>query len=291
MNYRVVHTTRYDYGQLASVNHNQARLWPRTFPGQVCTACQIDVEPEPAERCEHADFFGNRVTYFSVRRPHRRMAVTATSDVHLDPEARPPAADMPWEEARGRLEAAADPEAIRTRLFVLGSPLCSPSAPLSAYGAPSFPPGRPLLAGVADLMQRIHGDYDYVPEHTTITTPLAQLLEDRRGVCQDFAHLAIGCLRALGLAARYVSGYLETVPPPGAARLRGADASHAWYSVYQPGAGWFDFDPTNATVPRDRHITAAWGRDYADVTPLKGVVFGSGAHQLTVTVDVERRQG
>lgn len=292
MNYRVVHTTRYDYGQLASVNYNEAWLTPRTFPGQVCTACRLDVEPETSERGEHDDFFGNRVTYFSVQRPHQRMIVTATSAVSVDPEARPaPSADPDWEDVHRRLQASADSPARHARLFVLGSPLCAPSPALADYGAVSFPAGTGLLAGAADLMHRVHTDFEYVPEYSTIATPLAQLLSDRRGVCQDFAHVAVGCLRSLGLAARYVSGYLETLPPPGREGLRGADAAHAWFSVWLPDVGWFDFDPTNDRVPLDQHIAVAWGRDYSDVTPLKGVVYGSGGHRMTVAVDVVRRPG
>lgn len=291
MNYRVVHTTRYDYGQVASVNYNEAWLTPRTAPGQVCTACQIAVEPEAAERSEHLDFFGNRVTYFSVQRPHRRMTVTATSEVQVDPAARPAPADVDWEEVCRALEAGADPPSRHARPFVLASPLCAPSPALADYAAVSFPAGTGLLAGAADLMHRVHTDFEYVPEYTTIATPLARLLSDRRGVCQDFAHVAVGCLRSLGLAARYVSGYLENLPPPGRERMRGADASHAWFAVGVPGVGWFDFDPTNDRIPDDQHIAVAWGRDYADVTPLKGIVYGSGGHRMTVAVDVERASG
>jgi len=159
---------------------------------------------------------------------------------------------------------------------------------LAEYARGSFPPGRPLDQAVNDLVGRIYTEFKYAPEFSTIATPLKEVLEHRRGVCQDFAHLAIGCLRAQGLAARYVSGYIETDPPVGKERLVGADASHAWFSVFQPGAGWLDFDPTNNQRPADRHITVAWGRDYADVTPLKGVAFGSGEHDLRVAVDVRR---
>jgi transglutaminase-like putative cysteine protease len=284
VSFRVTHTTRYDYGASASVNHNEVRLTPRTFPGQICTSHELRVTPESTEMTQHVDFFGNRVTYFSVQRPHSTMGVTAVSEVHLDPAARPVADDdLPWESVQQRLTE--DPAA---RPFVLGSPMCAPSPALADYAAVSFPPGAPLLAGATELMSRIHTDYEYVPEYTTIATPLSQLLSDRRGVCQDFAHVAIGALRSLGLAARYVSGYLETLPPPGREKLRGADASHAWFSVLLPGAGWFDFDPTNDQRPGDQHITVAWGRDYSDVTPLKGVVFGSGMHDMAVSVDVER---
>ena len=159
---------------------------------------------------------------------------------------------------------------------------------LHDYAEKSFAKGRPLLEAVEDLTTRLYTDFTYDPGFTTIATPLADVVKHRRGVCQDFAHLGIACLRALGLAARYVSGYIETDPPPDQEPLEGADASHAWFSVYLPQFGWIDFDPTNNQIPADRHITVAWGRDYADVTPLKGVVFGSGTHELSVSVDCKR---
>jgi transglutaminase-like putative cysteine protease len=174
------------------------------------------------------------------------------------------------------------------RQYVIDSPMIKTSAELGSYAQPSFLPNRPLVEVVRDLMQRIYKDFIYDPSFTTIATPLSEVLKYRRGVCQDFAHLAIACLRAHGIAARYVSGYVETRPEPGKPRIVGADASHAWFSVYIPGIGWLDFDPTNNTVPLDQHITLAWGRDYADVTPLKGIAFGGGQHTLSVSVDVLR---
>lgn len=285
MNFRVTHTTRYEYGGSATINYNEAWLTPRTFPGQICTAADVEIDPLPHDRSEHVDFFGNRVTYFSVQQPHERMSVTARSNVNLDPAQRSVPQDIPVEEARSRLQT---PRHAQARPFVLGSPMCAPSPALADYARISFPPGTGLLEGAADLMSRIHTDYEYVPQYTSIATPLQQLLSDRRGVCQDFAHVAIGCLRSLGLAARYVSGYIETVSPEGQPKLRGADASHAWFSVLLPDEGWADFDPTNDQQPSEQHITVAWGRDYADVTPLKGVVFGNGNTELSVSVDVER---
>ena len=182
-----------------------------------------------------------------------------------------------------------DPQVLEARQFRLESNFIEFGSGIMEYAAPSFAAGRPLLEAVHDLMQRIHRDFTYDPHFSNIATPLHQVLEHRRGVCQDFAHLAIACLRAQGLAARYVSGYLETLPPPGETKQIGADASHAWFGVYVPYQGWVDFDPTNDQIPADRHITLAWGRDYADVAPLKGVVFGGGqGHHLEVAVDVER---
>ena len=195
---------------------------------------------------------------------------------------------LAWEEARRQLHTDLDPDILEMRQYILNSPMIPAMPELYAYAEKSFAEGRPLLEAVEDLSTRLYTDFTYDPNFTTIATPLIDVIKHRRGVCQDFAHLGIGCLRALGLAARYVSGYIETNPPPDQKPLAGADASHAWFSVYLPQLGWIDFDPTNNQMPTDRHITVAWGRDYADVTPLKGVVFGSGTHELSVSVDCER---
>jgi len=216
--------------------------------------------------------------------------VVSTSEVEV--ATAPPDLSVPpsprWEEILAKL-AGTDPELpLDVRELALPSPMVQPSAALRAFAEPSFTPGRPILEAAADLSRRIHREFTYDQEFSTIATPLAEVLERRRGVCQDFAHLAIGCLRALGLPARYVSGYVETVKHPDEPRTVGADASHAWFSAYAPGFGWFDFDPTNDQIPPRQHITTAWGRDYADVTPLKGVLFGGGDHTLEVSVDVTR---
>ena len=290
MRYRIAHRTEYAYGKTASLCHNEARLLPRDLPHQRCLGSEVAIEPVPAAYREREDFFGNRVSYFAIQQPHDRLTVTVTSEVRV--EANPAqldfSSDLPWERVRERLRAGTDPAALEARTYVLDSPLVTAGAELADYAAPSFPPGRPLLAAVHDLMQRIHGEFTYDPDFTTVATPLAKVLAHRRGVCQDFAQLAIGCLRTMGLAARYDSGYIETDPPPGGARLTGADASHAWFSVYMPDGDWRGFDPTNNQVPMERHILTAWGRDFSDVTPLKGVIFGGGKHRLKVAVDVQR---
>ena len=193
---------------------------------------------------------------------------------------------LSWEKARDRLRNDRSADVIEATQFTLDSPMIKTDELLAEYAKGSFLPGRPLDEAVHDLMQRIYAEFKYDPEFSTIATPLTEVMKHRSGVCQDFAHLAIGCLRSRGLAARYVSGYIETAPPPGKERLIGADASHAWFSVFHPGFGWLDFDPTNNQLPTDRHITVAWGRDYADVTPLRGVAFGGGKHKLKVAVDV-----
>lgn len=287
MRYRVVHRTRYAYSQPVVLAHSEARLEPRPTPLQACGACTIDIDPLPAVRAAHDDAFGNRVLYFAQQEAHQSLTVTATSEVEVG--AAPPAPPSPaWEETVRRLREDGDAESRLARQFALDSPGAAATPELHAYAAPSLSPGRPLLEAVADLNRRIHRDFTFDPTSTTVATPLVEVLAQRQGVCQDFAHLAIACLRAHGLPARYVSGYLETEPPPGQARLQGADVSHAWFAVYLPGVGWVDFDPTNDLLPADRHVTTAWGRDYTDVTPLKGVIFGGGPHTLEVSVDMQR---
>lgn len=295
MKLSVVHQTRYTYGLPVVLCHNEARLLARAVAGQQCHRSELHIDPLPSQLVERSDSFGNRVVYFALEAPHDHLVITATSEIEiaeaqaqLDWEDSPP-----WDAVREWLWSAdshAWPSAARQEAmpFALDSDSVATSVALAEYAAPSLPPRRPLLAAVADLVGRIHHDFTFNPESTTITTPLAEVLAHRSGVCQDFAHLALGCLRSMGLAARYVSGYLETVPPPGQARLQGADRSHAWVAVYVPGSGWIDADPTTNQMPAHRHVTIAWGRDYGDVTPLKGVIFGGGTHTLEVAVDVVR---
>lgn len=291
MKYRIVHRTAYHYSTTVSLCHNLAHLRPRNLATQTCLGHRLDIDPLPMDFAEHTDFFGNHVSYFSIQQPHSNLTVTATSEIELNPGNGQLAleADSPWDRVRQRL-AQPDSDVLReNRQFVLDSPLVPTGHALADYASPSFPHGRPLLAAVRDLMSRVHQEFTYDPAFSTVSTPLTEVLSGRRGVCQDFAHLAIACLRSLGLAARYVSGYLETQPPPGKTKLQGADESHAWFSVYLPDVGWHDFDPTNNKVPLDQHVTTAWGRDYADVTPLKGVLFGGDpGHRPQVSVDVER---
>ena len=288
MNYRINHRTEYHYAELVDSGYNEARLLPRVVARQVATASALAIDPLPSDYRERLDYFGNRVASFSIDQPHQSLIVTATSEVTVEP--RSGRLDLfegeSWENSRGILMQSSDAEALMARDFVLDSPLVTAQAALADYAAGSFARGRSLLESVHDLMERIHREFRYDAEFTTLSTPLAQVLEHRRGVCQDFAHLAIGCIRSRGLAARYVSGYIETLPPPGKPRLVGADASHAWFSVFVPGTGWVDFDPTNNQVPETQHITVAWGRDYSDVTPLKGIIFGGGSMTMKVAVDV-----
>ena len=245
--------------RLAALCHNETHLRPRAVAHQRCLS-------------EREDFFGNPIASFSMQRSHSHLSVTATSEVEVGSPKRPgQVPHVPWEEAAEVLRHDLDPDRLEARQFLLDSPLCEIAADITRYAAVSLCPGGLLLESVAELSARIHRDFAYVPGFTSVTTPLSVVLEHRRGVCQDFAHLAIACLRAHGLAARYVSGYLETLPPPGQDKFIGAVASHAWFAVYHPGLGWFDFGPTNNRCSDDQHITVAWGRDYGDVTPLKGV--------------------
>jgi transglutaminase-like putative cysteine protease len=282
--YEVVHTTKYKYSETVSVSHHLARVKPREFPGQECLAHELLIDPAPAVVRSHRDYFGNTVTFFIVERAHSELTVRATSTVKVVSRQRPaPASTPPWEAARDY-----DALPLDALECLFDSASIAASDAVAGYAHPSFAPRRPLLEAVADLMRRIHADFTFDPKATTVTTPLRDVLSLRRGVCQDFARLAIACLRSFGVAARYVSGYLETLPPPGAPRLAGVDASHAWLAVYCPGLGWVDADPTNNMFPLTTHVTLAWGRDYADVSPVRGVILGGGQHSLQVSVDVLR---
>jgi len=289
MRYKITHRTSYHYSQSVSLCHNEARLRPRSDQTQTCLASDVFIDPAPAVRSERLDVFGNHVLYFAVQQNHQELIITSTSEVERRPlAALDLGASLPWEEARRAAHDAATPETREAQQFLLDSPSVAAAQQLSDYAASSFTAGRPLLAAALDLCARIHREFVFDQTRTTISTPLADVLAQRAGVCQDFAHLAIGCLRSLGLPARYMSGYLETLPPPGQARLIGADASHAWCALHAPGLGWVEFDPTNDQMPDERYVTIGWGRDYSDVTPFKGVIFGGGAHTLEVGVDMLR---
>lgn len=286
--YRVIHETSYVYESRVAVAQQLLHLTPRELVGQRLLAHSIFIDPQPSEKTEHLDYFGNPVSHLVLAAPHDALTVRAESDVELDP--RGGAAALPgspdWETVRARLQAPGDQADLEAAEFVFDSPHVRISRELADYAAHSFFAGRHLLEAVLDLNHRINTEFRFDPAATTVATPLSEVLQLRRGVCQDFAHLMIGCLRALGLSARYVSGYILTTPPPGQPRLVGADASHAWASVFCPGAGWIDFDPTNDLVLDDEHITLAWGRDFSDVVPMRGVILGGGSQELNVRVTV-----
>lgn len=288
MLYRITHTTTYAYAHPVATCHNEARLTPRATATQRPRRTQFRVEPAPSTLATDVDYFGNTVTFITVTEPHARLVITAMSHVEvLDSPSIDPAATDAWNVIAERVRADRAPEWLAAYEFVFASPHVGIDDAVAAYAAPSFTAGRPVLAAAIDLASRIHADFAYDPTVTTVATPVADFLAGRRGVCQDFAHLALACLRAQGVPARYVSGYLETTPPPGKPRLVGADASHAWIAVFCGDAGWIALDPTNDQLAGPRHITLSWGRDYGDVGPVKGVILGGGAHTVAVGVDVE----
>jgi transglutaminase-like putative cysteine protease len=285
--YRIVHKTLYEYADAVNLSHNLVRARPRNHSAQTCRWHELAVSPVSAIRGERRDYFGNHVSWLSLQEPHTVLTIESRSEVEVRLELRPDLSQgASWEHVAALIAGSTAPETIAVRQFTFDSLYGRRLPELSAYALSSFPAGRSLLECAFDLTRRIHADFKYLPGSTKVGTPSLEVLRIRQGVCQDFAHLAIGCLRSLGLAARYVSGYLVTTPPPGRPRLAGADASHAWISVFTPDFGWVDFDPTNGVMPLDSHITVAWGRDYDDVGPIRGILIGGHRQRLDVSVDV-----
>jgi transglutaminase-like putative cysteine protease len=287
MKYRIIHNTGYKYSAPASLSQNELVLHPRQTPSQEVIDCRLSIVPKPQYMHCRTDYFGNTVHVFMVQHPHNELAMSATSIVSTSRPVIPALeATEPWEIVALRLATHKQSIELEASQFVFASPLITVNSSALAFAQPSFPPGTPVLAGAADLVRRIFTEFAYDKSASTVDTTVEQVLVNKKGVCQDFAHLAISCLRGLGLAARYVSGYMETIPPPGKPKLVGADASHAWISVFVPDFGWVDLDPTNNLITNETYITVAWGRDYGDVAPVKGVVMGGGVHMLSVMVDV-----
>ncbi len=288
MKLRVVHKTLYQYGQPVASSHHEAHLAPRDGRAQVCLAHAVRITPSPGTVRERRDYFDNRTLYFGIHESHRSMEVVAESEILVREREHSLLLDKTsWEDAREIVSRDRRADSIAAYGFVFDSPYVSGAHPeLAEFARPSFAPGRALLDAVSELTERIYSDLTYDTEATEASTPLTEVIERRRGVCQDFAHFQIGCLRAMGLPARYVSGYLSTTPPPNEPRLIGCDASHAWVSTYLPRVGWVDFDPVNNLIPEERHVTIAYGRDYGDVTPIRGVLVGGGRHMVRVSVDV-----
>lgn len=287
--YSIRHRTVYKYSEAAVLSFSQMRLQPRELPGQRLMAYDVQTTPQVVFLEEGPDYFGNPTAIFRLGEPHESFEISCRSRVDVSWASREtPPPTPPWEQVAGGLANPETPEYQDALQFALESPLVKVFPDLREYAAASFPPGRPLGEAAFDLMRRIHRNFRFIPGSTSLKTTLEMVFQTRCGVCQDFTHLMLGCLRSLGLAGRYVSGYLETDAPAGQEKLLGADATHAWVSVFIPGSGWLDYDPTNRLLPGPRHITLAWGRDFSDVSPLRGVLYGGGSQELAVEVDVLR---
>jgi transglutaminase-like putative cysteine protease len=294
MKLQITHETCYDYVPPVSIAQHVAYLQPLNTNNQQLLSHSLLIEPEPAQQIATQDVYGNTRQFFSLQTAHTQLKVVARSIVST--QARPmPESLMGWEEVRERFRYSSKGTFDAAAEFVFASPYVPRHADFTAYARPSFAAGVPLVLAARDLMQRIHHDFTYESQSTQVNTPALEALAQRKGVCQDFAHIMIACLRASGLPARYVSGYLLTQPAPGKERLVGSDASHAWVSVYLPdlpmGNRWCDFDPTNNRdgwgTPGEDYVTLAVGRDYADVSPIRGVIHGGTHHTLNVGVTVE----
>ncbi len=285
--YRVAHETRYAYSDAVSGARQLAHLKPRTTPWQTVRTHRLLIDPEPSEQSQGSDYFGNGVTRFAVETPHDELVVRAESVLEVHSHAPAAGTGPAWEHAVATPGTWGADDELDIVQFRLASPMVPLLPEAAGYARGSFPAGRLFPAALLDLTRRIRNEFVYDPKATTVTTEVAEVLAKRRGVCQDFAHLMISCLRSLGLAARYVSGYIVNRVPPGKQRLAGADASHAWVEVHCPGLGWLAFDPTNGKIADIEFITLGWGREFSDVTPLRGVVLGAASQTLAVAVSVE----
>jgi transglutaminase-like putative cysteine protease len=281
MKFRVRHLTTYHYSDPVTLSHHAAHLRPRADTGQRHHSVDVQIRPFPAVlRDDGTDYFGNPTTFFTIQDPHTTLEVEASFTVETRP-----APSLPGD--GGGAWDCGGPLGGGEMDFVFASSQIPVLAEARAFALPSFAPGRPLVDAVLDLTRRIHSEFTFDPDATSVGIPLAEVFAEKKGVCQDYAHAGIACLRSMGLSARYVSGYIRTLPPPGKEKLEGADASHAWLSVYIPGWGWLDVDPTNNMTAGEDHVVVAWGRDYDDVSPIRGVVLGGGEHHVDVAVDVD----
>ena len=285
MNYTITHNTKYTYSDAVPVCHNMVHLRPRELPHQTCKDFRLVVHPEPNDLREQVDIYGNHSTYFSIEQAHLGLNVTATSKIQVQANKKSTAGPA-WDDLVKQLSQNRSDTYLRAYEFAFPSSRTRPFPELVEYCRSSFPSGRSIIEAAKDLTHRIFDDFEYDSTATTVSTPISSVFASKRGVCQDFAHVQLACFRAFGLAARYVSGYLRTIPPEGQERLVGADASHAWVSVFCGSVGWVDFDPTNDVSPSTDHVTLAWGRDYRDVAPIRGVILGGGSHMMEVSVDV-----
>lgn len=298
MLYQIYHSTQFSYQQWVGLSHNLVRLKPRNTPSQTLVDFSLSTDPVVSEMEAYDDYFGNHLTHLLIREPHHHLKVTARSCVAMDREAIEQHAAMAQLARSSSYSQVLDALSANTIDSIDAKQFCLPSRfigqasyEIHEYARLSFLPERSLYDSVEEFMGRIFNDFQFVPGFSDLSTPVDEVFKERKGVCQDFAHLAIAALRSLGLSARYMSGYLETLPPEGSEKFFGADASHAWFSVFIPGFGWFDFDPTNNIIPSYQHIVLGYGRDYGDCSPMQGVVQGSGMSQLNVMVDVSRDKG
>jgi transglutaminase-like putative cysteine protease len=288
MRYRIVHRTAYKYKYSVALGNHVACLTPRTLTHQHCRDTKLLIDPEPSTKSDRLDYYGNRLSFFTIQEPHKQLVVEASSEVSLDSGVwAVPSSSPAWEEVVRELPEDRTAASLEAYQFIFESPRIRTLPEFANYAGKSFTRRRPIVEALLDLTARIHHDFLFDSKATNVRTSTEEVFRKKRGVCQDFAHLQIACLRSLKLAARYVSGYLRTYPPPGKPRLIGADASHAWVSVFCPGMGWIDVDPTNNIVVSDGHVTLGWGRDYGDVSPLRGLILGGRDHTLKVSVDVE----
>jgi transglutaminase-like putative cysteine protease len=285
MKYNLTHQTKYKYLESVNSYHSLVCLKPQTSTNQICHEFVLKITPKPSEIIERKDFFGNTIHYFSIQSAHQELLVLAESVVETFPKIIKEEYGISCRQAKKKIEST---HLLKIELlqYLLPSPFIHWDSEIQAFAQECFPQNQSLYECVKALCHKIFSEFDFVSNFTNINTPIKTVLKERKGVCQDFSHLAIACLRSLGFAARYVSGYLETLPPPGKKKLQGSDASHAWISVFIPDIGWCEFDPTNDLVPQERHVVTAYGRDYSDVPPLKGIIFSSGRHTLSVSVDV-----
>jgi transglutaminase-like putative cysteine protease len=287
MIFDVSHRTSYVYAKPVLQSQHRVFLAPRQGARQLVHRHNLLIEPAPAANLPLQDYFGNSTAILTIDDEHSELVIHARSTVEVNPPDLPMLAhSTPWEQVAGRARYAEGGLDVGVLQFTSASRHTRTAPEALAYARPSFVPHRPILEAALDLTRRIYRDFTFDSAATDISTPISYVLQERRGVCQDFAHLAIACLRGLGLPARYVSGYLMTHPPPGMEKLRGADASHAWLSVWTPEVGWVDFDPTNGVIPTAEHVTVAYGRDFDDVSPISGVLLGGGGQTMSVEVDM-----
>ncbi|RKD90232.1 transglutaminase family protein [Mangrovibacterium diazotrophicum] len=296
MIFQVIHKTSYRYDNFVSYCHNLATLRPRDLTGQKLLDFDLQIKPTPSELTERTDFFGNNLTRFSIQEPHNELKVIAKSYIDRDFQAiteryeSDACRGVTMQQTINCLQKVT-PECLDAKQYILESPLIRKIASeIRAYGAESFQLNRSVFEATKELMTRIYTDFQFVPGFSDVATPLHTVFAEKKGVCQDFAQIAIACMRAVGLPAKYMSGYIETLPPEGKEKLVGADASHAWFSTFIPGFGWVDFDPTNNLIPENQHLVVAWGRDYYDVPPLKGVIYSNGNNEMSVSVDIREAE-